>query len=189
MDSGQGAGQLGVDVRRRRRSRGWTLAEAAPRLGVSRRLLAQIEAGEANPSLSTLLSLAAGFDTSLTELLAEADKPSIVRSDVSSASVLWRGEHGGEGRLLGGSDQLELWQWSLAPGEERRSEAHRPGSREILLVTTGLVRLAVGTEEPVLLKVGHSAVFRADEPHSYANTSRKRAEFILAVHEPSGAPS
>lgn len=157
---------------------------------MSRRLLAQIEAGEANPSLSTLLSVAAGFDTSLTELLAGADKRStVVQTDNASAPLLWQGDHGGEGRLLGGSEPLELWQWSLGPGDERKSDAHRPNSREILLVTAGRVTLTVGAEEPVLLKAGQSAVFRADEPHSYSNESAKRAEFVLAVHEPSGAPS
>ncbi|MEQ1698549.1 MAG: helix-turn-helix transcriptional regulator, partial [Ilumatobacteraceae bacterium] len=65
-----GAGeQVGAEVRRRRQQRGWTLDVAATRLGVSRRLLAQLEAGQANPSLSTLLSVAAGFDISLVELL------------------------------------------------------------------------------------------------------------------------
>jgi len=181
---------IGADVRRRRQHRGWTLDEAATRLGVSRRLLAQLEAGQANPSLSTLLSVAAGFDTSLTELLVGADKPSItVQLDNATAPRLWEGDNGGEGRLLAGSEPLELWEWSLEPGDERKAEAHRPNSREILSVTKGQVSLTVGTEAPVVLKAGQSALFRGDEPHSYRNASTKRAEFVLAVHEPSGASS
>jgi transcriptional regulator with XRE-family HTH domain len=160
---------------------------AATRLGVSRRLLAQIEAGQANPSLSTLLSIAEGFDASLVELLAGADKPSItVQPDNASAPLLWEGDHGGEGRLLVGSDPLELWVWSLGPGDERRSDAHRPNSREALLVTAGTVTLCVGSAEPVSLSTGQSAIFRADEPHSYRNDSDGPARFVLAVHEPSG---
>ena len=124
-------GQVVADeVRRRRQQRGWTLDEAAGRLGVSRRLLVQLEAGQANPSLSTLLSVAAGFDISLVELLAGGDKPSItLQTDNASAPVLWSGAHGGEARLLVGSDPLELWQWTLAAGDERTSDAHRSGSR------------------------------------------------------------
>ena len=68
---------VAAEVRRRRQQRKWTLDVAAARLGVSRRLLAQIEAGQANPSLSTLLTIADGFDISLVELLAGADKPAI----------------------------------------------------------------------------------------------------------------
>jgi transcriptional regulator with XRE-family HTH domain len=75
------------EVRRRRQQRLWTLDVAAVRLGVSRRLLAQIEAGQANPSLSTLLSIAEGFDVSLVELLAGADKPSItVQTDPAAVA-------------------------------------------------------------------------------------------------------
>ena len=175
------------EVRRRRQQRGWTLDVAAARLGVSRRLLAQLEAGQANPSLSTLLSVAAGFDISLVELLAGGDKPSItLQADNASAPVLWNGPNGGEGRLLVGSDPLELWQWTLATGDERTSDAHRSGSREVILVTAGAVTVSVGSAEPVVVRRGQSALFRADEPHSYRNDGKALASFVLAVHEPSG---
>lgn len=178
---------VAAEVRRRRQQRNWTLDVAAARLGVSRRLLAQIEAGQANPSLSTLLSIASGFDISLVELLAGADKPAItVQQDNASAPVLWTGEHGGEARLLVGSDPLELWEWTLEPGDERRTDAHRTNSREVLLVTAGTVTVSVGAAEPVQIGTGQSAMFRADEPHSYRNDTGATARFVLAVHEPSG---
>jgi transcriptional regulator with XRE-family HTH domain len=159
----------------------------AARLGVSRRLLAQIEAGQANPSLSTLLSIAEGFDISLVELLAGADKPTItLQHDNASAPVLWTGDHGGEARLLVGSDLLELWEWTLWPGDERRADAHRPNSREVMLVTAGTVTVTVGAAEPSAVSEGQSAMFRADEPHSYRNQTSLIARFVLAVHEPSG---
>ena len=146
--SGQ-AEHVAAEVRRRRQQRGWTLDTAASRLGVSRRLLAQLEAGQANPSLSTLLSIAAGFDISLVDLLAGEDKPSItLQADNASAPVLWTGAHGGEARLLVGSDPLELWHWSLAPGDERASDAHRSNAREALLVIAGAVTLRVGLGRP-----------------------------------------
>lgn len=178
---------VAAEVRRRRRQRDWTLDVAAARLSVSRRLLAQIEAGQANPSLSTLLSIAAGFDISLVELLAGTDKPAItVQRENANAPVLWTGTNGGAGRLLVGSDPLELWEWTLGPGDERRSEAHRSGSREVVLVTGGTLTITVGTAEPVSLGSGQSAMFRADEPHSYRNDAGRSASFVLAVHEPSG---
>lgn len=187
MEAEDQAARVAVEVRRRRQQRNWTLDVAATRLGVSRRLLAQIEAGQANPSLSTLLSIAAGFDISLVELLAVADKPTItVRADPAEAPVLWTGEQGGQGRLLIGSDPLELWEWVLEPGDERRSEAHRAGSREAVLVTEGTVTVVVGAADPVRLGAHQSALFRADEPHAYRNDTGRAARFVMAVHEPSG---
>ena len=100
--------------------------------------------------------------------------------------MLWTGDQGGEARLLVGSEPLELWEWTLEPGDVRRSDAHRTTSREALLVTEGTMILTVGAAEPVALRRGHSAVYRADEPHSYRNEGRGRARFVLAVHEPSG---
>lgn len=189
-DVARHAEQVAIEVRRRRQQHGWTLDVAAGRLGVSRRLLAQLEAGQGNPSLSTLLAIAEGFDISLVELLADGDKPSVtLQEDNASAPVLWNGPSGGTGRLLLGSDPLELWQWTLEPGEQRNSDAHRTGSREIVLVTAGAVTVSVGSANPVTIKRGQSALFRADEPHSYRNDARTTAAFVLAVHEPVGTSS
>lgn len=189
-DNTRHAVHVATEVRRRRQQRGWTLDVAAARLGVSRRLLAQIEAGQGNPSLSTLLAMASGFDVSLVDLLSGGDKPSItVQEDNATARVLWSGPEGGVGRLLLGSDPLELWEWSLEPGEGRVADAHRTGSREILLVTAGAVTITVGSAETVTVGRGQSAMFRADEPHAYRNHTAKRVAFVLAVHEPAGAAS
>jgi transcriptional regulator with XRE-family HTH domain len=179
--------RVGAEVRLLRRERGWTLDEAAGRLGVSRRLLVQLEAGTANPSLSTLLSVAAGFDVALVDLLDGDNKPRvIVQTQNAAAPVLWSTDAGSEARLLVSSGALELWEWSLAPGDVRTSAAHRTGSREALSVTGGVVTLRVGSDEPVSVRARQSATFNADEPHSYRNDGPRQARFVLAVHEPSG---
>lgn len=189
-DLSRHAEHVAAQVRRRRQQRAWTLDQAAARLGVSRRLLAQLEAGQGNPSLSTLLAIAEGFEISLLELVAGGDKPAItVQTDNGNAPVLWNGPHGGAGRLLVGSEPLELWQWALEPGEERSSDAQRTGSREALFVTSGAVTLTVGSAEPVTIRRNQSALFRADEPHSYRNGGKSTATFVLAVYEPNGSPS
>ena len=178
--------RVGAAVRHLRHERGWTLDVAADRLGVSRRLLAQLEAGTANPSLSTLLSVAAGFDIGLVDLLDADDKPQVmVQAQNASAPVLWSTAAGSEARLLVGSGALELWEWSLAPGDVRTSSAHRTGSREALSVTSGVVTVTVGSGSPVNVRARQSATFNADEPHSYANNGTRPTRFVLAVHEPS----
>lgn len=175
---------VGDQVRRRRLERGWTLDAAARRLGVSRRLLAQVEAGAANPSLSSLLAIASGFGVALVDLLADAEKPTVsIRPDNRSARALWTGPSGGEGRLLVASGGLELWEWTLQPGEERRSEAHRAGSREALTVTAGRLTIDVAGGDAAVVRRGQSAAFPADADHRYANESARPTRFLLAVHE------
>ena len=177
---------IAAEVRRQRQQRSWTLDAAAPRLGISRRQLAQIESGAANPSLSTLLAIAAGFDISLNTLLGPHDTPSVVlQHDNAAAPVLWVGDRGSEARLLTGSGSLELWEWTLQPDDERRSDAHRTTSREALLVTEGTVTIGVGPTKTVTIAAGQSAAFHADDEHWYRNDTSTVARFILAVNEPS----
>ena len=50
-------------------------------------------------------------------------------------ATLWTGEWGGRGVLVAGTgppDVLELWNWTLEAGEQHVSEAHTPGTQELL---------------------------------------------------------
>lgn len=175
---------LASRVRSARADRGWTLDELARRSSVSRRLLVQIEHAQANPSLATLLKLAAALGITLTDLVAEA--PSIRPVGVvpaTEARTLWSTPAGSSGRLLVSRGPLELWSWTLAPGDRRDSERHRPGSVELLTVATGIVAVEVGADR-VQVASGDSAWFDATDPHSYSNPAATQATFTLVVWEP-----
>lgn len=89
--------------------------------------------------------------------------------------------------LVAGSeppDVVELWDWTLAAGEEHHSEAHTAGTRELLLVLAGQVQLQVGQHRE-LLHVKDSVSFRSDVPHSYRNLHPDQAaRFALTVFQP-----
>jgi transcriptional regulator with XRE-family HTH domain len=171
-------------VRAARAHRRWTLDELAARSTVSRRLLVQIEHAEANPSLATLLKLAAALGLTLSELLSEAPEPRPVGvASGQDAITLWSTPAGSAARLLVSNGPLELWSWTLAPGDRRASEPHRPGSLELLTVKTGTVALDVG-EHHVEIPAGDSAWFRATWPHAYTNPGATAANFNLVVLEP-----
>jgi transcriptional regulator with XRE-family HTH domain len=178
------AAEIASRVRAERAQRRWTLDELAARSTVSRRLLVQIEQAEANPSLATLLKLAAALGVTLTELLSEEpdDRPvAVVREQ--DATTLWSTPAGSSARLLVSHGSLELWSWTLQPGDRRTSEPHRPGSLELLTVQTGTVALDVG-DHHVEIPTGDSAWFDATRPHAYANPGASAATFILVVLEP-----
>ena len=61
--------KLGQEVRKLRQQRGITLKRMAQLSGLSDRFLIEVEKGKANPSLTSLVSLADALQTSLTELL------------------------------------------------------------------------------------------------------------------------
>jgi transcriptional regulator with XRE-family HTH domain len=180
----QVAVEMAARVRAERARRRWTLDELARRSAVSRRLLVQIEHGEANPSLSTLLKLAAALDVTLTDLVADRppDRPVAVVAG-SDAKTLWETPGGSSARLLVADGPLELWSWVLAPGDRRASEPHRPGSVELLTVQSGTVALDVG-DERVEVPTGDGARFDATHPHAYGNAGPSPATFTLVVLEP-----
>ncbi len=178
------AADIAARVRAGRARRGWTLDELAARSGVSRRLIVQIEQAGANPSLATLLKVAAALDITLTELLARQprDHPVGVVPE-QDAITLWSTRAGGAARLLVSHGPLELWTWTLQPGDRRTSHPHRPGSLELLTVHTGTIRLEVG-DHHVEVPAGDSAWFDATHPHAYDNPGTTATSFTLVVLEP-----
>ena len=178
------AAKIATRVRGARAQRRWTLDELAARSTVSRRLIVQIEHAEANPSLATLLKLAAALGLPLTDLLSDTPETTPVAVVPGpDAMTLWSTPAGSAARLLVSHGPLELWSWTLLPGDRRTSDAHRPGSLELLTVQTGTVALDVG-DDHIEVPTGDSAWFDATRPHAYANPGASAATFILVVLEP-----
>jgi transcriptional regulator with XRE-family HTH domain len=179
---------IGSRVRDRRVERGWTLDQLSERSGVSRRMVINVEQGASNPSIATLLRLSDALGVGLPALV-DVERPGALRVVAAGqAPVLWRGPDGGQAQLVAGTeppDVVELWDWTLAPGEAYRTEAHATGTRELLLVMEGQVQLTVGKQTQVLT-VGDSAQFAGDVAHGYANpaTDGPTARFCLTVFEP-----
>jgi len=178
------AAEIAARVRAARTHRRWTLDDLAARSTVSRRLLVQIEHGDANPSLATLLKLAAALDMTLTELVAdETETAPVAVVTAQDAMTLWSTPSGSAARLLVSHGAIELWSWTLAPGDRRDSEPHRPGSVELIAVEVGTVALDVG-QHRAEVPAGDSAWFDATLPHGYANPDTTPATFTLVVLEP-----
>jgi len=176
--------ELASRVRAARAQRRWTLDELATRSAVSRRLLVQIEHADANPSLGTLLKLATALGVTLTELVSEAPEARPVAVvPGQDAMTLWSTPAGSSARLLVSHGPLELWSWTLAPGDRRTSDPHRPGSLELLSVRAGTVGLDVG-DDRVEIAAGDGAWFDATRPHAYSNPGATATTFTLVVLEP-----
>jgi transcriptional regulator with XRE-family HTH domain len=175
---------VGRRVREARTARGLTLDQLAERSRVSRRMIINVEGGTANASIATLLRLATALQIALTELVE--DRPRSGSSTImrrAERMPLWRGELGGTAELVASSDMLELWDWTLQPGEFYESEAHRIGTRELIHVNTGRLHLVVAGEEHEL-QTGDGASFAADVAHSYGCSGRKTVRFAMTVLEP-----
>ncbi|MFJ6194927.1 helix-turn-helix domain-containing protein [Micromonospora sp. NPDC092111] len=185
---------IGVRVRQERQSRRWTLDQLAEAAGVSRRMVVNVEQGAANPSVGTLLRISDALGVGLPALV-EPPRPRPVKvTRCGEGAALWTGQSGGRGVLVAGTappDVVELWDWTLGPGDQHVSEAHPPGTKELLQVQQGTITVEVA-DRSVTLDAGDAVAFPGDVAHSYANPGTQPTRFTLAVFEPgvgSGARS
>jgi transcriptional regulator with XRE-family HTH domain len=183
--------RIGERVRQERQARQWTLDQLVEVSGVSRRMLINIEQGVANPSIGILLKLSDALGVGLTALVDSPEPTALRLTRSGTGPVLWSGEAGGRAVLVASTrppDVVELWDWTLGPGDRHGSDAHVAGTHELLHVLQGAVVIEVA-EQTVALQTGDALSFPSNVPHAYGNPHPSPARFALSVFEPAvGAP-
>jgi transcriptional regulator with XRE-family HTH domain len=177
-----GAAQLGrrvaENLRQRRKGRSMSLDQLAGLSGVSRAALSQIETCKSNPTVGVLWKIAVGLGVPFAELIGEP-KSGVAVLRRSDTQVLRSVDGKFESRPLspaGGSPFAELYELRLSARSVHVSEAHAPGTRELLVVLSGALRLHVG-EERFDLAAGDSVAFTADLPHTYENPGASESRY------------
>jgi transcriptional regulator with XRE-family HTH domain len=159
------ARRVGDNLRRRRKARDMSLDELAIASGVSRAALSQIETSKGNPTVGVLWKIAVGLGIPFAELLGETR---------GAVGVLRRAD----GQVLRSADgKMEsrpLTPAGAAPGAEVYEL--RPGTREILIVLAGQLKLRVDGEV-YDLGPGDSVSFSADKAHLYENPGAVEARY------------
>ena len=180
------ASAIGGRVRQVRQSRRWTLDQLAGVAGVSRRMVVNVEQGAANPSVGTLLRISDALGVGLPALVEPPQPKPVKVTRQGDGATLWSSESGGRGVLVAGTeppDVVELWEWTLGPGDRHMSEAHTPGTRELVQVQQGTIMVEVAGRS-VTLDAGDAAAFPGDVAHAYTDPHREPARFSLVVFEP-----
>lgn len=173
-------------MKQERQSRRWTLDQLAAAAGVSRRMLINVEQGVANPSVGTLLRLSDALGVGLPALVETPARTPVRVVRSGDGAALWTSAAGGRGLLVAGTeppDVVELWDWTLAPGDRYVSEPHAAGTRELAHVLEGTLEITVA-DHGVSLDIGDAITFFGDVAHVYANAGSTLARFSLAVFEP-----
>ena len=156
-----------------RAERGWSLDHLASRSGVSKGVLVALEQGRSNPNLATLARIGDAFGVPVTRLVDVSDEPVVRITGPEQARVLWRGEAGGTGTIIAATEPpwaVELWRWTLQPGERFGGDAHTPASREMVWVESGTLTLTVAGRE-YQVEAPRCARFPSSLPHFYRNES------------------
>jgi len=180
---------IGRNVRALRQQRRMTIDALAAASGVSRGTVIQIETARGNPSIGTLVHLAEALRVGVTSLVDGDAAPRVVLRRAEQAVPLWSSEAGSTAVFRIGTDPpdvVELWDWTLQPGDAFDGEAHPIGTAEVLSVLHGRLGLRVGAVEHELGE-GDTVMFQAHVPHRYAGVGDGPVRFTMVVLQPGDA--
>ena len=165
--SDSASANLARNIRQLRDARHLTQAQVARAAGIPRPTLANLESGEANPTLQVLTLVASALQVSLEELVG----PPRATGKFYKASELpfrLKGEVFIRKLLPEPHSSFDIERMALPIAARMAGVPHTPGTREYLTCETGMIELAVSGEK-YQLSAGDVVVFRGDQPHSYRN--------------------
>jgi transcriptional regulator with XRE-family HTH domain len=180
---------VGRNVRALRQQRRMTIDALAAAAGISRGTVIQIETARGNPSIATLVSLAAALRVGVASLVDGDAEPRVVIRRGAEAATLWSSAAGSSAVFRIGTDPpdvVELWDWTLQPGDGFDGEAHPMGTQEVLSVLSGRLGLRVGATEQQL-DTGDTVLFQAHTPHRYSGVGDGPVRFVMVVLQPGDA--
>ena len=157
------------NIKRIRQEKNLSLGDLAKLSDVSKSMLAQIERGEGNPTLSTLWKIANGMQVSFNTLIAQPKLPYKVTKLAEIEPIL--DMDGGLKNYSLFSDienNFSVYQIEVGKKISWISEAHLHGTAEFVIVIQGTLEIKL-EEKTFILKKGENLWFKADVPHSYCN--------------------
>jgi transcriptional regulator with XRE-family HTH domain len=172
---------LGCRLHAMRESREWTLEDLAERTGFSRPYLSRLEAGERQPSIVALCSIANAFGVSVAALFEQPDG--------SSDCIIVRGENAVLQfvnnlqfvALSGSTKPFNLQPIAVTiPANRPGDETYQHDGEEWLHVLAGRVQLSVGGTLH-FLEPGDSAHFDSRLPHRLTALGGNDARIVLVA--------
>lgn len=177
--------RIGERIRELRQARALTMQQLADRTHISRRLLTQIEHGQANPSLVTITRIARELGADFTNLLdGAATSPSPMEVFGADEHMLvWSSDNGSTAHLLVSTRDTraaDLWLWRLVPGDTYHGHADPERSQELFYVLEGTLTVSADGME-MLVSEGSASRLRSDRAYSYLNAGHTPAVFVRTV--------
>lgn len=175
---------LGERVRGLRKSRGWTLEQAARQAGLARSTLSKIENGQMSPTYEALKKLAVGLQISIPQLFTPPQRDQIsgrlavtkAGEGTHHATVTY--EHELLGEALSRKRMLPYRARIRARSVEEFDGWVRHDGEEFLYVLTGVIRLYTEFYEPIEMRRGDSAYYDAAMGHNVVSVSEEDATIL-----------
>ena len=175
---------LGARVRALRKSRKWTLEQAATEAGLARSTLSKIENGQMSPTYDALKKLATGLKISVPQLFTPPQddringRLAVTKAGQGAAQATTTYEH----ELL--ADSLTKKQMLPYRARVRARDLTefdgwvRHDGEEFLYVLTGIIKLYTEFYEPIEMRRGDSAYYDATMGHNVVSVSPEDATIL-----------
>lgn len=180
------ARRLAARIRTEREARNWTPAELAARSGVSRAMIAKVEAGRSSPTAMLLGKLCGAFGLTMSTLLARAENASASRLLRHDMQLLWRDPQSGYLRrqlfpIPGSNLPADLVQVELPAGARVAFPASSYAfGRHLIWVQAGRLVFTEGKEEHHL-RGGDCLELGPPQDCRYENRSKSPCTYAVFV--------
>jgi len=173
------------NIKRLREENKLSMDQLAKLSGVSKSMLAQIERGEGNPTLSTLWKLSNGMKVPFDALTV---RPKTLYEVVKTSEIQPLLEDGGKVRnysLFPDNEnrRFAVYYLELEPGSYWQSEPHLRGTTEFITIFCGTLEM-VADDKVFTVAKGESIRFLGDCIHSYRNVSKETAVLHMILYNP-----
>lgn len=171
------------NIKKVREQKKLTLDMAAAATGVSRSMLAQIEKGDVNPTVTVLWKIANGYKVSFSSLTERPpEETSLIRGDTVSPVLEDEGRYKNFPVFRFDDRRLfETYRIVIDPKGKLCARPHMGGAEEYITVFAGEVEITVENKS-FSLGAGDSISFKADVPHSYKNTADTEAQLSMVIY-------
>ena len=157
---------IGMNLRRARLRRGFSLDEVSSRSNVSKSMLSDIERGRKCPTIAVLYKICEGIHVSLPSLMKSPDKfVEVVKNQelepndgVQSQNIF----------KYDVNTSMEIHKLAIAPNSEISAEPHGEKIWEYIMVAEGVFTLVLD-DDVYEVEKGEAIRFLANRKHIYAN--------------------
>lgn len=173
------------NIKRLREENKLSMDELAKLSTVSKSMLAQIERGDGNPTISTLWKISNGMKVPFDALTVRPKSPYEIVKTSDIQPIL--------------EDNGKVKNYSIFPDNENRrfavyyleldvssyweSEPHLKGTTEFITIFTGEIEIYADGQR-FMVEKGESIRFRADTIHSYKNIGKEPAKLHMILFNP-----
>lgn len=176
---------IAMNLKQLRTERSLTLGQLAKESGVSKAILSDMEKGESNPTINTIIKVSKGLNVPYSRLMEGVEPESTL---VRQQETVMQANENHHYRIFcyfttSPKRNFELFRVELDPNSSNVSIAHPPKSQEYLYVLEGELTLETETES-YTLHPGDSLGFASSVPHTYHNRQTEQAVFLCINYHP-----